>query len=275
MRTCVRENVKLKRNCFYCLSGLTFFMENDKFKIIKGRTHWLLTVRSYKKRHNIDAYSLNNWRLGNKGDWVLSDDNPPMVVQVLGTGTIESKSGKKQKYIRTVCGSYMTEGKKKMYGQIAESIYTFSGIDGYKKFLERKDLNTREVMFASYIALGEDSVDSYLKSYKTEDRKYASSRAGQLLRTERVQKMVKEELKQILEEEGVSANWIVEKFKQVADLADRDTDVLRSLESLAKMSGMFDTGAEKQQLTVWGGFSPEQLDSVKDEQLVAHGESEN
>ena len=41
------------------------------------------------------------------------------------------------------------------------------------------------------------------------------------------------------------------------------------------MSGMFDTGAEKQQLTVWGGFSPEQLDSVKDEQLVAHGESEN
>ena len=248
-------------------------MENDKFKIIKGRTHWLLTVRSYKKRHNIDAYSLKHWRLGNKGDWVLSDVE--MVVEILGKGTIDSKSGKQQEYIRTVCGSYMTAGKKKMYGHIAESIYTFSGIDGHKNFLERKDLNPREIMFARYVALGEDSVDSYLKSFKTEDRKYASSRSGQLLRTERVQKMVKEELKQILEEEGVSANWIVEKFKQVADLADRDTDVLRSLESLAKMSGMFDTGAEKQQLTVWGGFSPEQLDSVKDEQLVAHGESEN
>ena len=123
-------------------------MKNDKFKIIKGRTHWLLTVRSYKKRHNIDAYSLNNWRLGNKGDWVLSDDSPPMVVQVLGTGTIESKVGKKQKYIRTVCGSYMTTGKKKMYGHIAESIYTFSGIDGHKNFLERKELNPREIMFA-------------------------------------------------------------------------------------------------------------------------------
>ena len=251
-------------------------MEKDKFKIIKGRTHWLLTVRSYKKRHNIDAYSLKHWRLGNKGDWVLSDDSPePMVVQILGKGIIVSKWNKKQEYIRTVCGSYMTAGKKKMYGQIAESIYTFSGIDGHKNFLERKELNPREIMFARYIALGEDSVDSYLKSFKTDDRKYASSRSGQLLRTERVQKMVKEELKQILEEEGVSANWIVEKFKQVADLADRDTDVLRSLESLAKMSGMFDIGAEKQQLTVWGGFSPEQLDSVKDEQLVAHGESEN
>ena len=235
-------------------------MEKDKFKIIKGRTHWLLTVRSYKKRHNIDAYSLKHWRLGNKGDWVLSDDS--MVVQILGKGTIESKSGKKQEYIRTVCGSYMTAGKKKMYGHIAESIYTFSGIDGHKNFLERKELNPREIMFARYVALGEDSVDSYLKSFKTEDRKYASSRSGQLLKTERVQKMVREEIKQILDEEGVSANYIIQKFKQVADIGDRDTDVLRSLESLAKMSGLFDTGAEKQQLTVWGGFSPEQLDSV-------------
>ena len=248
-------------------------MKKDKFKIIKGRTHWLLTVRSYKKRHNINAYSLKHWRLGDKGDWVLSDDS--MVVQILGKGTIESKSGKKQEYIRTVCGSYMTAGKKKMYGHIAESIYTFSGIDGHKNFLERKELNPREIMFARYVALGEDSVDSYLKSFKTEDRKYASSRSGQLLRTERVQKMVREEIKQILDEEGVSANYIIQKFKQVADIGDRDTDVLRSLESLAKMSGLFDTGAEKQQLTVWGGFSPEQLDSVKDEQLVAHGESEN
>ena len=198
-----------------------------------------------------------------------------MVVQILGKGIIVSKWNKKQEYIRTVCGSYMTAGKKKMYGQIAESIYTFSGIDGHKNFLERKELNPREIMFARYIALGEDSVDSYLKSFKTDDRKYASSRSGQLLKTERVQKMVREEIKQILDEEGVSANYIIQKFKQVADIGDRDTDVLRSLESLAKMSGLFDTGAEKQQLTVWGGFSPEQLDSVKDEQLVAHGESEN
>ena len=41
------------------------------------------------------------------------------------------------------------------------------------------------------------------------------------------------------------------------------------------MSGMFDTGAEKQQLTVLGGFSPEQVDSVKNEQLLAHSESED
>ena len=250
-------------------------MENDKFKIIKGRTHWLLTVRSYKKRHNIDAYSLKHWRLGNKGDWVLSDDSPPMAVQILANGTILSKSNKKQKYIRTICGSYLTGGKKNMCGQIAESIYTVSGIDGHKNFLERKDLNVREIMFARYIALGENSVDSYLKSFKTDDEVYAKNRSGQLLKTERVQKMVKEEIKQILEEEGVSANYIIQKFKQVADIGDRDTDVLRSLESLAKMSGLFDTGAEKQQLTVWGGFSPEQLDSVKEEQLLVHGESEN
>ena len=118
-------------------------MKNDKFKNIKGRTHWLLTTDSFKKRHNIDAYSLKNWRLGNEGDWVLSDDNPPKVVQILKKGTIATSSGKKSKYIRTICGTYLTDGKKKMYGQIAENIYTFGGNNEYKKFLKSKQINSK------------------------------------------------------------------------------------------------------------------------------------
>jgi hypothetical protein len=131
------------------------------------------------------------------------------------------------------------------------------------------------LLFARYVALGEDAVSSYIKTYKTENKEYAKSRSTQLLKTERVQKMVKEEVKQILEDEGVSANYIIQRFKQVADIADNDGYVLRSLESLAKIAGLFDTGSEKQQLTVWGGFSPEQLKSVKNEKLLAHGETED
>ena len=250
-------------------------MKNDKFKIIKGRTHWLLTTDSFKKRHNIDAYSLKNWRLGNEGDWVLSDDTPPRVVQILKKGKIDSSNGKKKTYVRTICGTYLTDGKKKMYGQIAENIYTFGGNNEYKKFLKRKQVNSKELLFARYVALGEDAVSSYIKTYKTENKEYAKNRSTQLLKTERVQKMVKEEVKQILEDEGVSANYIIQRFKQVADVADNDGYVLRSLESLAKIAGLFDTGSEKQQLTVWGGFSPEQLKSVKNERLLAHGESDD
>ena len=138
-------------------------MKNDKFKIIKGRTHWLLTAESFKKRHDIDAYSLNNWRSGNEGDWVLSDDIPPKVVQVLKKGIIDSSKGKKKVYIRTICGTYLIDGKKKMYGQIAENIYTFGGNNEYKKFLKRKKVNSKELLFARYVALGEDAVSFLYK----------------------------------------------------------------------------------------------------------------
>ena len=87
--------------------------------------------------------------------------------------------------------------------------------------------------------------------------------------------MVREEVKQVLDEEGVSPNYIISRFKEIADIADRDTDVLRSLECLAKISGLFEPSQEKQQqLTVWSGFTPEQLEGLKEEKLLVHGESD-
>ena len=136
-------------------------------------------------------------------------------------------------------------------------------------------MTSREVLFAKYIALGKDPVDAYLETYKTNNRDYAKAQSGRLLKTERMQKMVREEVKQVLDEEGVSPNYIISRFKEIADIADRDTDVLRSLECLAKISGLFEPSQEKQQqLTVWSGFTPEQLEGLKEEKLLVHGESD-
>ena len=52
-------------------------------------------------------------------------------------------------------------------------------------------------------------------------------------------------------------------FKDIADISERDSDKLRSLEMLAKISGLFNTDNSKEQLTVWTGFTPEQLESIK------------
>ena len=53
--------------------------------------------------------------------------------------------------------------------------------------------------------------------------------------------------------------------------------LLSSLDSLAKIAGLFDTEKKSEQLTVWAGFTPEQLEKIKDEQeskLIGHTESE-
>ena len=90
--------------------------------------------------------------------------------------------------------------------------------------------------------------------------------------------MVKEEIKKILADEGISPEWIVGKYKDIADLSDRDTDRLRSLEALAKMAGLFDTEKKQEQLTVFTGFTPEQMEAIsggKETKLVAHKEKKD
>ena len=160
-----------------------------------------------------------------------------------------------------------------MYGQIAENIYTFSGTNEYKRFMQSADASSKEVLFAQYVATGEDPVDAYLKTYNTENERYAKTQSGRLLKTDRIQKMIREEIKAVLDEESVSLNYIIRRFKQVADESQKDGDVLRSLESLAKIAGLYEGKETKQQqLTVWGGFSPEQLEGVKKEKVLLHGE---
>ena len=88
--------------------------------------------------------------------------------------------------------------------------------------------------------------------------------------------MVKEEIKKILQEEGVTPEWIIGKYKDIADISDRDSDRLRSLESLAKISGLYDTEKKQEQLTVWSGFSPEQFEAIGAgiSIVIAHAENE-
>ena len=238
-------------------------------KTIKNRTHYLYSTEEFNQTYPQYGKILH-WRSGKEREWVLTDDD--YVVQILKKGKI--KGG--QQYIRCITGSYVTSGVKKMYGTISENIYTFSGTNEYRKFKNKTDSTSREHLFARYVSSGKDVVESYLDAYNTTNVDYAKQRAGKLLKTERVLKMITEETKKVLEEEGVSASYIIQKFKQVADIGDRDSDVLRSLECLAKISGLYDTqDTKKQELTVWGGFSPEQLKQVDSEQLIAHGEKED
>ena len=53
----------------------------------------------------------------------------------------------------------------------------------------------------------------------------------------------------------LTPEWIIGKYRDIADLSDRDTDKLRSLESLSKIAGLFDTDTKQEQLTVFQGFT--------------------
>ena len=92
--------------------------------------------------------------------------------------------------------------------------------------------------------------------------------------------MIDKKIQEILDEEGVSPNYIIQRYKTIADVAESDSNRLRALDSLSKMSGLFAVENKKtEQVTVWNGFTKEQMESITDgkigeKQLLAHQEKE-
>ena len=244
------------------------------FKEINGTKHYLYSKEEFfSKYHYLKSDNIKNWRDGNQGDWVFTDDYD--VCTILKKGSLKDKSGKSRSYVRTVCGSYLTNSKKDMIGEIAENIYAFSGNNEYKRFTKKKDCTSKENLFARYVASGKDVVTSYLDVYETKNVQYAKTRANQLLKQDRIQSMVKEEIEKVLKEENVSPNYIIERYKRISDISDNDTHVLKALDSLSKISGLFEPAEQKREtLTVWGGPSMEQIQGIENEQLIAHAEKE-
>ena len=90
--------------------------------------------------------------------------------------------------------------------------------------------------------------------------------------------MIDENIKEILQDEGVSSRWIVQEYKRIISDSRRDSDKLRSLEALSKIAGLFNAEKKTEQVTVWGShmFNQEQQELLngKKPELLAHEEKE-
>ena len=250
-------------------------------KEIKGIGHKLYDSISEFKAFCPNEVIVGNWRVGKICDWVTTDDD--YICQILAKAKLNHPGYKKPRtMVRTVCGSFIVEQKTHtILGEngVAKNIYAFSGNnDAKKNYAKDRKLNTREFLFARYVAAGDNVLSAYQKAYpKAKDMDYIKQKSTFLLNKEEIRTMVKEEIKKILADEGVSPEWIVAKYKDIADLSDRDTDKLRSLEALAKMAGLFDTEKKQEQLTVFTGFTPEQMEAIsggEKTKLVAHKEKD-
>ena len=262
----------------FCVNFVYLAMD---FKTIKNTKHYLFDDLEEFRAFGFDADVVGNWRQGNEGDWVYTDDG--YICQLLKKSKIAYAAKTKERtMVRTVCGSFIVEQKShKILGEngVVENIYTFSG--NYKATYSRskdRKLNTREFLFARYCAAGDDAISAYKKAYPmAENSNYVKKKTNILLQKKEIRKMVKDEIQKILNEEGVTPQWIIALYKDIAELSERDTDKLRSLESLSKIAGLFDTEKKQEQLTVFQGFTPKQLEALQggnETNILAHKEKD-
>ena len=87
--------------------------------------------------------------------------------------------------------------------------------------------------------------------------------------------MVTEEIEVILSDIGASKQYLLEMAKSVIDNIDgKDGDKLRAIELLMKIAGMFPNEKKTESLTVFQGFSEEQLKRISSDNIKVIGHAE-
>ena len=158
----------------------------------------------------------------------------------------------------------------KMDADKRENIYSLSGKKTSKEVLEdRKNLTGREELFIHNLQKNMTLKDAYINAFKTDNEKYAETRAMLLVKTERVQKKMKEHLKPILEKLEIDEELVLDGIKIIATTAEKDSDKLKALTELSEVLEIKDKGTKVQEISgvaskeLFSGFTNENVERPK------------
>ena len=221
-----------------------------------------------------DLTITNNWRNSNVGDWVKADDG--CYIQILRKGTMQTRGGKHRTrhYVGTCTGTFMCNKNVKMDTSKRENVWSLSGKNTEKVIFDRKTLTKHEIIFIKFLAGGMNMRDAYLTAFDTNNPKYAAEQSAKLVKTERVQKAMKEELKPILKELDIDDKYVLKGIKTVVEGDEKAETKLKALFKLSDILDLEDkTQTKVTQLTgaVFQGFSDNVLDEVQRPQEITKG----
>ena len=204
-----------------------------------------------------DDIKYKDWNKAKLGDWVKADDD--CVIQILRTGTMFRSKGKLRKvdYIGTCTGTFLQDGKMKMDTDRRENIYSLSGkLSSLEVLEQREKLTGREELFVHNLEKKMSLKDAYINAFKTDNEKYAETRAMLLVKTKRVKKEMHKRLEPILAKLGIDDELVLDGIKQIATCAEKDSDRLKALTELSEVLEIKDKGTTVQEIS---GMSAKQL----------------
>ena len=211
-----------------------------------------------------DLVYLKDWRKAEIGDWVLANDG--CIVQILRKSRMKNKKGRIKivSFFGTCTGTF-SERSKYMDTERREDIYSISG----KINKNRKELTKNEILFSAALARGVSPEDAYLKVYRTNNRKYAKLQAGILVKSERIRKAMKEELKPVMKSLGISPELVLAGIRDIAlNEEAKHSDKLKALFELGEILELKETNKVTEVSgALFQGFQPQQLEKAERPQL--------
>ena len=229
-------------------------------------------MRSYKvNKVNCYVYSESevpediqykeDWRNGDVGDWVKADDgNVIQILRRFGNGNGQC--------VGTCTGTYVVSPDSIMDTEKKKDIYSISGKNWYERLTTRKDPTNQEVLFAQRLSLGDSPTEAYLAVYNTSSEDSAKKKAAILVKQERIQKLVRQDLKDTFSKLGVDLDYLVESAKNVVDGGKNDSDRLKALNMLWDAFGVIEQQKVTEIKGVFQGFSPEELTGATERKQI-------
>ena len=214
---------------------------------------------------------VSDWREGEVGDWIQTDDH--CIIQVLRRGKMLRAKGKKKirEYIGTCTGTFPIGPNVYMDTGRRTNIYSFSGEKAPDDILlDRTKLSTHEHLFVTFSIAGLSPGEAYLRAFPTKNARYAMEKGAKLVKTERVKQAMKEELKPVLDKLGIDDESVLKDIQTVSQTAEKEDVRLRALFKLSDILDLEDKTQTKITEVVGGvfkGFSQELLEEARPPEL--------
>ena len=212
---------------------------------------------------------LKDWRVAEICDWVLADDGN--IIQVLRKNSMTKPRGKTRVVytIGTCTGTFVCRKSVLMDTERRDNIYCLSGKYAKESVKNRTKITSNEILFAHHLTKGLSPEDAYIKSFRTKSRKYAKIQASVLVKTSRIRKAMKEELKPVLVALGIEPELVLSGIKDIAtDPEAKHSDKLKALFELGEILELKETNKVTEVTgALFQGFQPEQIQSTQRPQL--------
>lgn len=218
-----------------------------------------------------------DWYDCKEDDWVLTHDL--RIIQILKYIPAPSKTSYNKAIIRTCVGTFAINNDNFFDSdfELHKDRYRISSSSKsyVEKMFTRKENTKKEDLYCELVAKGDKPENAYMKSFRTSNKNYAKAMSGMLSRQERIHSKVSDEVEKILEEEGVSKRYIVQRYKELIDdgllnLKDCSGSVRAALKDLADMSAMMPDKNKNSQMTkgVFEEISEDKLSEIEEAEIV-------
>ena len=245
-------------------------MESTVFKKV---THYIFDSKEEFEKHFMVEEGavpklIADWRAGQVGDWVISDDN--RIIQIASRKVYLVKGKIPKTFIRTVVGTFTTKDKmdtdmsvrdypRGRY-QIGKRHFHWKTKQKYRTNLTQKEKELIKRMFD-----GEDPTKAYYETYSCHYISAARAKLKNLLKQPRIiGAILGKTPAELAEELGIGVKDQLQKYKDLLS-AEKDTDKI--LKILDKLGEVVDIEQKKVSGGVGITFIPNQLHASQQQAL--------